>query len=117
MEERGELGVLWEPLKPKTEGVGRWANPSSSSDSSATPNPPYFRHRRATRSAHSKMFTKRRAPASSIASGCGSLNTRMVGSVVEGNSKEVEVAMMSNELERCLENSKGSSSFVEDATE
>ena len=50
-----------------------------SSVTSLTPIPPTLRHVRAMRSAHSKTFTKRTAPARSKASGSARRRTRTVG--------------------------------------
>lgn len=48
---------------------------------SSTPSPPPLRHKRATRSALSRTFTKRTAPASSTAKDDVSRKMRMVGNV------------------------------------
>lgn len=68
VDETGEGGLLLESLpRPRNLGGGvRVPRPSwSFSASSRTPIPPTLRHTRATRSAHSRMFTKRIAPACS----------------------------------------------------
>ena len=72
VDETGEDGLLLESMpRPRNLGGGvRAPKPSwSLSASSRTPIPPTLRHTRATRSAHSRMFTKRMAPACSKPSG------------------------------------------------
>ncbi len=71
VDETGDEELLLE-CWPKPRSFGGVRAPKSSwslSASSLTPIPPTLRHTRATRSAHSKMLTKRMAPASSKPSG------------------------------------------------
>lgn len=117
VDDRGETGVLCEPWKLNNAGGVRYSCPSSSSASWTAPNPPCLRHRRATRSAHSSTFTNRTAPASSIASGSVSCNTRTAGRVVWGISGGACVAMIRRELARYLESNRGLSSSVVGATQ
>ena len=112
VDDRGETGVLCEPWKLNNVGGVRYSCPSSSSVNLTAPNPPCFRHRRATRSAHSSTFTNRTAPASSIARGSFSCNTRTDGKVVWGISGGACVAMIRRELARNLESKRGLSSSV-----
>ena len=114
-DERGDAGVLCELLKRRMDGGVRCSMPSSSSMSSTAPYPPYFRHKRATLSAHSKTLTYRTAPSCSMARGLSRRRTRTVGSVVWGMGGGLWLAMIRRELARYLEDRSASSSVAEGA--
>jgi hypothetical protein len=78
------------------------------------PPSPSLRHIRATRSACSRILTKRTAPASWIARGEESRRIRTVGCIfVELDKGAKWVAMINNEFERCDEYRSGERSWNE----
>ena len=110
-EDRGDDGVLWVPLNERKEGGGRRSFPSSFSLRMRAPKPPCFLHTRATRSAHSRTFTKRTAPASSMAKGSSSLRMRTVGRTECGISGGSWVAIITRSFDKCFEASSEVSSL------
>lgn len=87
--------------------------PSSCSPNSTIPVPPRTRHVRATRSARSRIATYRTAPEFSTESTAGSRRIRTAGIVDGGSCGGLWAAIMSREVERCLECIRGVSSDIE----